>query len=143
MIQNERQYGVTKTNLERFQTALERVENAKDLHPVQRKAQVAAIRSEIEIMRADLREYEALLEGDGGRLDVEAVLALPENLIRARIAAGLTHKDLAGLLGVKEQQVQRYESTQYRSASLERVIRVAEVIARHGVEGHTQLARVK
>ncbi len=143
MIQNERQYGVTKTNLERFQAALGRVETETDLHPVQRRAQVGAIRSEIEVMNADLREYEALLEGNGGRLDVEAVLALPENLIRARIAAGLTHKDLAGLLGMKEQQVQRYESTQYRSASLERVIRVAEVIAQHGVEGHTRLARVK
>jgi len=70
-------------------------------------------------------------------------VALPENLIRARIAAGLTHKDLAGLLGVKEQQVQRYERTQYRSTSLQRVIRVAEVIARHSAAGHARQVRVK
>lgn len=138
MIQNERQYRVTKTNLERFKTVLERAETVPDLHPVQRRAQVGAIRSEIEVMSADLGEYEALREGNGGRLDVNVVLALPENLIRARIAAGLTHKDLAGLLGVKEQQVQRYERTQYRSASLERVIRVAEVIARHSGDSHAR-----
>ncbi len=143
MIQNERQYRVTKTNLERFKTALERAETVPDLHPVQRKAQLGAIRSEIDVMRADLGEYEALLKGDGGRLDASAVVALPENLIRARIAAGLTHKDLAGLLGVKEQQVQRYERTQYRSASLERVIRVAQMIAQHRADGHTQQTRVK
>ena len=140
MIQNERQYRVTKTNLERFQAALTYTEIAPDLHPVQRRAQLGAIRSEIEVMQTDLRNYEGLLEGHSQPFDISTVLALPENLIRARIAAGLTHKDLAGLLGVKEQQVQRYERTQYRSASLERVMRVAEVIAQHSTQ---EYARVK
>ena len=33
---------------------------------------------------------------------------LPIELIRARIAKGLTQKDLARKLGLKEQQIQRY-----------------------------------
>jgi len=72
MIQNERQYRVIKTNLERFKTALDRAETVTDLHPVQRRAQLGAIRSKIEVMSADLSEYEALLEGSSGRLSVRS-----------------------------------------------------------------------
>jgi len=41
-------------------------------------------------------------------LELESLAELPEALIRARIAVGLTQKGLAGRLGLKEQQVQRY-----------------------------------
>jgi len=53
---------------------------------------------------------------------------LPEALIRARIAAGLTQKELAARLGLKEQQIQRYEATRYAGVSLDRVQAVAEAL---------------
>jgi ribosome-binding protein aMBF1 (putative translation factor) len=134
MIQNERQYRITKANLEKFQAALETLEATRNLHPVARRAQQGAITSEIEVMRAELREFESLQDGQAFPLDVDAVLALPENLIRARIAAGLSHKDLAGRLGLKEQQIQRYESTAYRTASLERVMQIAAAISGRSAE---------
>lgn len=52
-------------------------------------------------------------------------------LIKGRIAAGLTQRQLADRLGLKEQQMQRYEATDYASASL---ARVSEVIAALGIE---------
>ena len=54
---------------------------------------------------------------------------LPQALIRARIASGLSQRELAMRLGLKEQQIQRYEATKYASASLSRVIEVAQAIA--------------
>jgi transcriptional regulator with XRE-family HTH domain len=42
---------------------------------------------------------------------------LPGALIRSRIAAGLSQKDLGERLGMKEQQIQRYEATDYSGAS--------------------------
>jgi ribosome-binding protein aMBF1 (putative translation factor) len=50
-------------------------------------------------------------------------------LIEARIAAGMSQRELARVLGIKEQQVQRYEATEYASASLARVIKVAHALA--------------
>ena len=47
---------------------------------------------------------------------------------RARIARGLTQKDLARKLGVKEQQIQRYEETDYASASLSRLNEVIKAL---------------
>ena len=49
-------------------------------------------------------------------------------LIRARIAEGLKQEDLAARLGVKAQQVQRYEATEYQTASLARLHQVADVL---------------
>ena len=48
--------------------------------------------------------------------------------MQARIAAGLNQKDLADRLGLKEQQVQRYEATGYQSASLARLREVVDAL---------------
>jgi HTH-type transcriptional regulator/antitoxin HigA len=54
--------------------------------------------------------------------------ALPEMLTEERIRLGLTQKQLADKLGLKEQQIQRYESSRYQSASLRRLQEVAKAL---------------
>ena len=56
------------------------------------------------------------------------VAELPANLIKARIARGLSQKDLADRIGLKEQQIQRYEATDYASASLARIKEVVSAL---------------
>jgi transcriptional regulator with XRE-family HTH domain len=63
--------------------------------------------------------------------------ALPKVLIEARIAAGLTQEDLASRLGLKPQQIQRYEASDYQTASLARLRGIARVLnlrVREGAE---------
>ena len=48
--------------------------------------------------------------------------------MKARIARRWTQRQLADALGVAEQQVQRYEATGYRSASLARISDVADAL---------------
>jgi hypothetical protein len=62
MIQNELQYKVSKAAAENFTRSLERInsEHAPKLHPIQLKAQRDAIQSELEVLRADLDEFEIL-----------------------------------------------------------------------------------
>ena len=50
-------------------------------------------------------------------------------LIIARIARGLSQADLAERLGMREQQIQRYESERYRSISLQNFKRVATALS--------------
>ena len=59
---------------------------------------------------------------------METVEDLPRALIRARIAAGMTQEGLARRLGVKPQQVQRYEATEYESASFTRICKVVQAL---------------
>lgn len=49
-------------------------------------------------------------------------------LIVARIAKGYSQRDLAWRLGLKEQQVQRYEADRYRSISLKNYARIAALL---------------
>ena len=58
---------------------------------------------------------------------LKLVADLPSILIKARIAQGLSQRDLAERVGVKEQQIQRYEATDYASANLARLKEVAAV----------------
>ena len=136
MIQNELQYKVSKSAAENFARALERINNehSPNMHPIQLQAQRDAIQSELEILHADLRAYETLRSSGEVTFKLEQVLELPAALVRARIAAGWTQKDLADALGLKVQQVQRYEATGYASASLERVMLVAQTLAGNRLE---------
>jgi HTH-type transcriptional regulator/antitoxin HigA len=45
-------------------------------------------------------------------------------LIHGRVARGLTQNELAKKLNLKPQQIQKYEATQYRGASLKRILDV-------------------
>ena len=58
----------------------------------------------------------------GGFLDIGASLG------PARQALGITQRELADRLGVKQQQIARWESVDYRTASLERVASAAEAL---------------
>ena len=95
-----------------------------------------SLESELEILREQLAEYEALRSGRIAVLELDSLTALPDALIRARIAGGLTQKELATRLGLKEQQIQRYEATRYAGVSLERIQAVAEAL---GVKIHERV----
>ena len=128
MIKNERQYRITKTQAERFERTLVelRRDDAEegDVHPLLAKAREDAVTSQLAELKSELREYESLKAGLFEMDDLQVVADLPTLLIRARIARGLSQKDLAERIGLKEQQIQRYEATDYTSASLSRIIKV-------------------
>ena len=62
MIENERQYNITKTQAERFEWALEQLQRDKQAGEGTLLAEVCedAIRSQLGDLRGELREYEAL-----------------------------------------------------------------------------------
>lgn len=137
MIKNERQYRITKAQAERFEHALtqlaERPEGVgAEENPLVRKLEVDALRSQLADLTAELEEYEALRSGRRAAPALAPFAELPRVLIRARIAAGLTHRDLAQRLGLREQQVQQYEATDYAAASFARIREVMLALDRAG-----------
>ena len=117
MIRNERQYRFTKTQVKRFEQTLAELKSrdpeALDVHPLIAKAQVDAVSSQLADLREQLREYESLKSGKFDFSELMVVTSLPEMLVKARIARGMTQRDLAERIGLKEQQIQRYEATDY------------------------------
>jgi len=132
MIKNERQYRITKTQVEEFDRKLHALGmkgQTPALHPRLVQAQRDAVQSQLDELRAEVAAYEALQKGHSTVLELASFEELPTALIRARIASGLTQKQLAERLGMKEQQLQRYEATEYAGASLERIRQVMSALS--------------
>ena len=131
MITNERQYKITKNQLAAFEQAHAVALTkgpAPDVHPRIHQAMHEGLASQIDDLRDQVGQYEALKAGLVRRRVLTSVLDLLPALIEARIAAGLTQKTLSERLGVAEQQIQRYEATTYAGVSIERVQAVADAV---------------
>jgi cytidylate kinase/transcriptional regulator with XRE-family HTH domain/DNA-binding phage protein len=134
MIKNERQLRITKTQAEKFRAAIRALESSetdKSIHPVLRKAEIEGLRSQLADLDLDIQEYEALRSGQRRLGRISSFQDLPRALIQARIAAGLTQEQLAAKLKLKAQQIQRYEATDYQSASL---ARIGEIVPLLGID---------
>lgn len=132
MITNERQYRITAAEVERFQRALERTPDEQagrsNVHPRLLQAEREGLESQLADLRRELGEYEALKRGAVSSITVDSFDDLGLGLIKARIAAGLSQKALAKRLGIKEQQIQRYEAERYVSASYRRLQEIVRAL---------------
>ena len=132
MIKNERQYRITKAQAAKLEAALEAFSSQsagdRKTHPRLIKAQADALRSQLDSLRGELREYEDMKTGETPPPDLSYIAAVAQNLVRARIASGLSQKELAERLGMPEQQIQRYEATEYESVSLARIMEIAKAL---------------
>lgn len=128
MIQNEHQYKVTQNKLKDLEQALAelfQIENT--LHPRQFSSRKNSLQMTIDNLRKEIEEYDALKQQQAP-IKIASIQELPLALIRARISMGMTQKELAEKMGVKEQQVQRDEANQYSSAGFQRLIAVAQAL---------------
>jgi HTH-type transcriptional regulator/antitoxin HigA len=132
MITNERQHRITKSQLKRLQDAVKALEAeseaARARSDVLANAELEALKSECQVLAEQIEEYEALTAGTVATLRTESLEDLPLILIKARIARGMTQRDLAETAGLKEQQIQRYEAERYSSASLSRLAEIARAL---------------
>ena len=128
MIQNQHQYQVTQNKLLDLERGLVELEKIKDtLHPRQFLGRKNSLIRNIDALRREIAEYESLKQQQTS-IKITSIQDLPLALIKARIALGMTQKELAELLGVKEQQVQRDEANQYKSAGFCRIAEVADAL---------------
>ena len=79
-------------------------------------------------LAGSVAEYETLRAGGGLSLKLVSLEDLGRALVKGRIARGWSQAQLARALGMHKQQVQRYEATEYTSASLGRMARVAAAL---------------
>jgi ribosome-binding protein aMBF1 (putative translation factor) len=131
VIKNEKQYRITNAQIRRFQDALAELasqERPTNVTPRLWKAQSEAAQSQLDELQEQAAAYEQLRIGKAKDLVLQGVEDLPKALIRARIASGLTQEGLARRLGLKTQQVQRYEATEYESANFARIVKVVEAL---------------
>jgi HTH-type transcriptional regulator/antitoxin HigA len=128
MIYSDKQYGISKAQRSMLEEALAAAKERTSDQPWLKQAEVDALTSQIADINAELLEYDQLKSGQVSFSKAYSLDELPRVLVQARIASGLSQTDLAEKLGMKPQQVQRYEATDYMGASLARLIEVSRVL---------------
>ena len=123
MIKNEREYAVTRSWVRRFEAAMadmdaELANGADGMLALER----AGLQSKTDEMKGDIAEYESLKSGKIPPADACNLEELPEALIKRRIGLGMTQRELAERMGLRVEQVQRYEQTDYESATCARLM---------------------
>lgn len=126
MIYSDKQYGVSRAQLAKLEDALAVAETRASDKAWLWQAEVAGLKSQIADIEAELAEYDLLKSGQVSFSKAYALEELPRVLVQARIASGMSQTDLAEKLGMKPQQVQRYEATDYMGASLGRLIEISK-----------------
>lgn len=134
-ILNNRDYRLAKAKLFRLKRALGSamsVEHlAANLSEEASAARKNALQAECDSIQKEIERYEKLRSSESlasNDLEVTKLGFLP---IIARIQKRLSQKQFADILGVKEQQIQRYESERYASIGLKRFEEILDIL---GVE---------
>jgi HTH-type transcriptional regulator / antitoxin HipB len=125
MIKNEKQYNITRKKLSEINSIIREYLAKKSLS-VQNEMYVAALQMQQHTFKGEIRNYEKL-QASGMRLKRNITIAqIPDILIEHKIAKHLSQKEYAGILGIKEQQLQRYEAENYASVSLKKLLHFME-----------------
>ena len=128
MIYSDKQYGVSSAQLAKLQDALAAAKARASDQAWLKRAEIDGLKSQIVDIEAELAEYDLLKSGQVSFSKTYALEELPRVLVQARIASGMSQTDLAEKLGMKPQQVQRYEATDYMGASLGRLIEISKAL---------------
>lgn len=132
MITNERLFRISKTQLAKLRNSAETFDfdavSKRCGSPILAQAELDALKSQIGEIAEQVQEYQALRSGSIASFKARSLSELPQILIKARIVQGLSQRDLAERLGLKEQQIQRYESEEYATANLRRLGEVADAL---------------
>lgn len=129
MIKNPRQLAFAESQLKRIEEKLKDIISKKgDLSEIEYKLHHSAIASKYEDIYKEIEEYKSLKNGRLKAISISSFDEIPQALIKTRMAKGISQKKLAEKLGIQQQQVQRYESTDYESAKFSRIQDVCEAL---------------
>lgn len=129
MIKNSKQYNVTEEQVNNLKKLLEKLEkDCKNLDADIFELRSEALKSQIDELNDEMMTFNALKSGKIRIVKRNSISQLHEVLIGARLAKNWSQKDLADRIGIHDQQIQRYESSDYQSASWARILEVIDAL---------------
>jgi len=127
MIKNEKQYNSAKAKLLKWLKTKEQVRAgiAGEQPAWLVDEQMFGVDEQIKQLSAEIQEYDETVSGKADLPDPSLISKIPGLLISWRIARHLTQRELADLVGMHENQIQKYESENYGGASLQTISKIA------------------
>lgn len=145
MIKNDLQYKYSKECALKFEYSISLVEQDeawKQREPERWQLDIDVKKSHLMALQEEIAEYEKLINCDTSqpiKIQVEDFNKLPDILIKARIAAKMSQKELADILGIEEQRIKECEDKDYQCASF---CEILEVSAALGIEFDNAFVKV-
>ena len=128
MIRNEKQYKITRKLFGDVVGQIKRLKSDTEIDPWQKKLVLTTTESFRKDLDKEIRDYEKLKVSKSARLSERNIAELPEMIIEYKIAHHLTHKEFSKILGLKEQQLQRYESQGFKTVSFQNLIKFISLL---------------
>ena len=135
MILNNFDYQRTKDRTAGFKRALAMLHKpdneTKKTRPDLWQLYVDAVQSEIDELISQMRAYEELINRKPGQtivFEVDSVKEIARALTKARIAAGISQKELAEELGIEEEELKLYEDRQYEHAPFIKLVEASRLL---------------
>ena len=141
MIKNEKQYRISKKLLSEINENIANLKNDTTHHSLKIKMMLASALNMQKEVEQDILLYETLKTDKIQILGERLFVDLPSLLIEYKIKSGLTQKEFAAQLGIKEQQLQRYEADNFRSVTFKNLIRFLDAIGLEITIKETRMTR--
>ncbi|WP_049819962.1 XRE family transcriptional regulator [Bradyrhizobium japonicum] len=140
-ILNQRDYRLAKARRAQLEKATSKkaiIDGIVELPAQLSAARIDTLRTELDRINTEIEAYDELRKRAPNSLEAIEADELGLLPILGRIARKLSQKEFADLLGMKEQQIQRYERVRYANVSLERYQRILAALE---VEVHPRLSK--
>lgn len=129
MIKNPRQAASTNRKIKELKSSLAEIKEKREEIDKQRfDLIIKSHNSLISELEDELSQFNSFLNGNFNVLKPKSLKDITDCLIAARICLKMSQRDLAGIIGIKEQQIQRYEATDYESCSFSRILDISDAL---------------
>jgi DNA-binding Xre family transcriptional regulator len=141
MIKNEKQYKISKRKVIELTEAIERINNNPKKDILEKELLTGSLIMAKEEIEQEILLYETLKKDKIGILKERLFSELPTLLTEYKIKSGLTQKEFAEQLGIKEQQLQRYEADNFKSVTFKNLLRFLDAIGLEIMIKETRMTR--
>lgn len=141
MIKNEKQYKISKKKVSELNEEIDRISNDPNKNPLRKELLTSSLIVAKEEVEQDILLYETLKKDKKGILKERLFSELPTLLTEYKIKSGLTQKEFSEQLGIKEQQLQRYESDNFKSVTFKNLLKFLEAIGLEIMIKETRMTR--
>jgi hypothetical protein len=128
MIKNEKQLKISKKKLVELEQKLVDTKATKELSTLKKKMIAASLENLTAQLRAEIEEYESISNGQSISFADRELADLPKLIMAYKIQNKLTQKTFSKQLGIKEQQLQRYESDDFSKMSFQNMLNLLQKI---------------
>lgn len=128
MIKSDAQFERTKAQIEGFERAIQELESHSGMPAQAKDAVIASHRGMIAKLEAELAEYDDLRHKRVRLPRLTGPRDLGRHLVAFRIALGISQEQLAEMVGVSRQTINKHEEQEFQLASVDLMERVSEAL---------------